>query len=146
MIEETRKNTNPGFRFTVNIDSVVHGVFTECTLPSIEIGVDPVKEGGLNNYIHELPTRREKARLTLKNGVGTSKLMDWYKDIMEGKFKRNNITVELLNAKDKTSAPIMTWSIENALPIKWTGPTLKTDDNSIAIQTLEFICGNVTMS
>ena len=38
-----------------------------------------------------------------------------------------------------------TWNISNAFPIKWTGPQLKTSENSIAIQSLELAGGEITI-
>lgn len=141
-----RTNINPTFRFVVDIGDIPQGVFTECTLPVIDWDYDDIKEGGLNTYIHRLPGRRKFASITLKNGVGTSALLNWYIDAMEEKFKRRQVTVKLLNAKDKTKSPIMTWNIAKAYPIKWTGPQLTSGNNTIAIQTLELACGAITMS
>ncbi|MBK6327323.1 MAG: phage tail protein [Chloroflexi bacterium] len=145
-LESMRKEVNPGFRFVVDIAGISHGVFTECTLPSIDWDVEEVKEGGLNTYIHQLPGRRKSARITLKNGVGTSALMDWYIDTMNESFTRRKITVKLLDAKNKLSSPLMTWDIEAAYPVKWSGPQLNSGDNTIAIQTLEFACGSISMT
>jgi phage tail-like protein len=47
---------------------------------------------------------------------------------------------------DLTHQPLMVWNIQDAYPIKWTGPQLKSDGNTIAIQTLELVCGEVTVS
>ncbi len=141
-----RTAANPGFRFVVDIEGVSQGVFTECSLPVVDWDYDEIKEGGLNTYVHRLPGRRKFASITLKNGVGTSVLLNWYIDTMEETFKRRQITVKLLNAKDKSQRPIMTWNIANAYPIKWTGPQLNSGDNSIAIQTLELACGQIEMT
>ncbi|MBK8932716.1 MAG: phage tail protein [Chloroflexi bacterium] len=40
----------------------------------------------------------------------------------------------------------MTWDIEAAYPVKWSGPQLNSGDNTIAIQTLEFACGSISMT
>jgi phage tail-like protein len=40
----------------------------------------------------------------------------------------------------------MNWNIENAYPAKWTGPQLKADDNTVAVETLELACGAVTIT
>jgi phage tail-like protein len=133
----------PSFRFVVKLDGNPVGVFMECSLPNIEWDVEEIKEGGLNTYIHQLPGRRKSAKITLKNGVGRSKdLIQWYTQSMSEKFKRRKLTVSLL---DSTNKPVMTLDIKDAYPIKWTGPNLKSDDNTIAIQTLEFGCGEITL-
>jgi phage tail-like protein len=63
---------------------------------------------------------------------------------MNQEYERKTIAVRLLEGKDKTA--IATWTIANALPTKWSGPSLKSSENSIAIQTLEFSCGEITVS
>jgi phage tail-like protein len=141
--EDMRALTNAVFRFIMDVDGEAVGAFTECTLPVIEWELEEVKEGGLNTFTHQLPGRRKGAKITLKNGVGSSTLMDWYVETMSEKFQRKPLTITLLNSEFNT---IMTWHIANAYPVKWTGPQLKTSDNSIAIQTLELACGEVTVS
>jgi phage tail-like protein len=134
----------PAFRFIVNVDGVAIGAFTECTLPSIEWEVEEVKEGGLNTYIHQLPGHRKSAKITLKNGIGVGKqLLSWYTQNLSEKFSRRTVTISLLNS---LLVPILILDIKEAYPIKWTGPQLKTDDNTVAIQTLELACGEIVVS
>lgn len=141
--QSLRALTNAAFRFVVDVDGEAQGAFTECTLPVIEWEVEEVKEGGLNTFTHQLPGRRKGAKITLKNGVGSSALMDWYVDAMSEQFQRKPLTITLL---DSLLEPVMTWHLADALPVKWSGPQLKTNDNSIAIQSLELACGEVTVS
>jgi phage tail-like protein len=109
----------------------------------IEWEVEQVKEGGLNTSVHQLPGRRKPANISLKNGVGKSGLLKWYFEAMGGKFTRKNVTVTLFNSLRK---PVMEWHIEKALPIKWTGPQLNAGATTIAIQTLDLACGEITVS
>jgi phage tail-like protein len=133
----------PAFRFIVNVDGVYIGVFTECTLPTIEWDVEEIKEGGLNTYIHQLPGRRKSAKITLKNGIGIGKqMLSWYTKNLSEKFSRHKVTITLLNS---LLVPIMVLDIQGAYPLKWTGPQLKTDENTIAIQSLELACGEITV-
>ncbi len=145
ILDLIRNQANPTFRFIVSIAGISQGVFTECTLPTIEWETEEVKEGGLNTYIHQLPGRRRGTKLVLKNGVGSSHLMHWYRESMNELLHRRNITIVLLNSKHKLTVPMMIWNIQDAYPTKWAGPQLNTSQNSIAIQTLEFACGHVTM-
>ena len=133
----------PGFRFVVKVDGIAFGVFTECTLPNLEWDVEEVKEGGLNTYVHQLPGRRKSAKITLKNGIGVSQdLLQWYTQNLSEKFTRRKVTVTLYNSELK---PVITLDINGAYPVKWAGPQLKTDDNTIAIQTLELSCSDITV-
>jgi len=134
---------NPGFRFVVDVENERQAAFTECTLPTLEWEVEEVKEGGLNTYIHQLPGRRKAARISLKNGVGKGKLLDWYLEAIKQAAKRKPLTITLMDLKHQ---PLIVWNIQNAYPVKWGGPQLKSDDNTIAIQTLEFLCGDITVS
>lgn len=144
----TTTNSSPSFRFIVTVNGAPYGVFTDCDLPVIEWELDEVKEGGLNIYTHQLLGRRKTARFTLKNGVGTSLLIGWYIATMNETFTvpgmglRRTVTILLLNS---LKIPVMTWNVSNAFPVKWTGPQLKTSENSIAIQSLELACGEITV-
>lgn len=131
------------FRFVVKIDGINQAVFTECTLPSIEWDVEEVKEGGLNTYVHQLPGLRKAAKVILKNGIGTGDLLDWYKKVMNQEYARRPVTITLL---DVAHERVMDWNITDAYPIKWSGPRLKSDDNTVAVETLELACGEVTVS
>jgi phage tail-like protein len=133
------------FRFVVLIDGLMTAVFTECTLPDISWKADEVQEGGLNTFVHQLPGRRQVAKVTLKNGVGLDGLIDWYLQCMLETFGprfRKNVTITLFNSMH---IPVMVWNIEDAFPLKWTGPQLKTGENTVAVQSLELACSAVTV-
>lgn len=143
-ITALRESSVPSFRFVVEGSAGPLGVFTECTLPTIEWELEEIKEGGRNDFIHMLPSRRKSARITLKNGVGKTPLMDWFWNMLDGKVDRRMITIKLLNLQRNMNEPVLMLIIHRAYPIKWTGPQLKSDDNSIAIQSIEFACGEIT--
>jgi phage tail-like protein len=140
--DSMRLLTNPAFRFIVDVGGKAQAAFTECTLPSIEWEVEEVKEGGLNTFTHQLPGRRKAGRVSLKNGVGKSELMDWYIQTMGEQFSRRAVTITLLDVAHK---PVMAWNLDDAYPIKWSGPQLKSDANAVAIQTLDLACGEITV-
>jgi phage tail-like protein len=135
--------SHPAFRFIVDVDGERQAAFTECTLPAIEWEAEEVKEGGLNTFVHMLPGMRKATRVTLKNGVGKSALMEWYIQSLSKTAARKALTISLL---DSTGTPVVTWQIEEAYPIKWTGPELQTGSTSVAIQALELICGEVVVA
>lgn len=145
MLAEQRLRTllTTAFRFVVAIDGVPLGAFTECTLPTVELDVETVKEGGLNTYVHQLPGPRKPAKITLKNGAGVAThLLAFYQKAMNEQFGRLHVTVTLLNP---LLIPVMVLDIKDAYPVKWAGPQLKADDNTVAIQTLELVCGEITV-
>ena len=141
-LEQIRGFIHPSFRYLVDVDGVSVAAFTECTLPTIEWEVEEVKEGGNNTYVQQLPGRRKAGKISLKNGVGSSALMDWYIKVMMETYERKSVAITLMDSSHKY---LMTLDIQDALPIKWTGPQLKTDTSAIAIQTLDFVCGEITV-
>ena len=136
----------PTYRFQVDIGGLMAvGIFTECKLPDIEWDIHTQKEGGRNDYVHQLPGQRKPAKISLKHGL-TKKFyfMDWYADIMAEDFKnlRKTVTITLLDAAD-SHKPVLRWNLFDAFPTKITWPELKTSDNVIAIQSLDLACGRV---
>ena len=141
--EKLHSTLTASFRFVVNIDGEAVGAFTECTLPTIEWEMEEIKEGGLNSAVHQLPGHLKSSTITLKNGIGiVDNLLAWCVDAMNQKFTRRGVTVKMYNAFKET---VMTWSIKDALPKRWSAPQLQADSNTVAIQTLELICGEVTV-
>ncbi len=139
LYEQLRMLTTAAFRFVVTVKGIPLGAFTECSLPTIEVDVQDVQEGGLNTYTHQLPGRRKPARVTFRNGVGVaSQMLAWYMETLQEKFDRHDVSVVLLNG---TLTPVMTWHFIDAYPVKWSGPQLRSDDNAIAIQSLELAFG-----
>jgi phage tail-like protein len=72
--------------------------------------------------------------IELKRGVDTDKsLWNWRKLVVDGKLDhaRKDCTVTML---DYEGTPIVTYSIINAWPKKYTGASLKADSNEVAVE------------
>jgi phage tail-like protein len=128
------------FRYAVIVDSIYMGIFTEVTLPTLEVKfASPLREGGQNG-VHKLPTHSEYGNLTLKKGIGTnSDLYDWYAEVTARKWvkAKRSVLIAMIGGPLPVRAPTTMWILSGALPVKWTGPTLKSSDNAIAIESLE---------
>jgi phage tail-like protein len=122
-------------RFYVEFGGETHAVFTECSGLQVEVEVQEWEEGGLNDYVHRLPGRVKYPLLVLKTGLTTSpELWKWYKKVLGGKLERKNVSVTLYDPRGER---VQEWKFRNALPVKWTGPALKADENTVAIESLE---------
>jgi phage tail-like protein len=131
------------FRFTVEIDDMTWGAFTDCTLPTVDLETEDVKEGGLNAFVHTLPGMMKATTITLKNGIASLKsLNNWTIDILQGKITRKSITITMLDLQGKAYISV---TLNDAYPKKWTGPQLKSDSNMAAIQSIEFAGGEMTI-
>ncbi len=139
----TDKKFTAEFRFTVEIEDMTWGAFTDCTLPAVEMESEVVKEGGLNTFVHQLPGMLKPSKITVKNGIGFLDSMNqWTVDIMKGKITRKKITVNMLDEKGEA---YMVVTMQDAFPTRWSGPQLKSDSNLVAIHSLEFVGGEVTL-
>lgn len=76
--------------------------------------------------------------VTLKRGVvGSTDLFDWLKGVREGDHDPRNVTITLL---DEARASVATWTLLNAQPKKWTGPTLAAKGGSdVAMEELTLV-------
>jgi phage tail-like protein len=127
------------FRFGVEIQGVVVGWFTECSELSLEREVIPLKEGGVNDYVHQLPSRVSYSAITLKRGLADNVLWDWFqKGLYDGKVELHNVSIVLYGGD---RAETRRWNLVDAYPVKWTGPELKGDSDDLAVETLEIGCG-----
>ncbi len=129
----------PGCRFYVDLklkkDGGLDAVFTEASGLNIEMAVEEVEEGGNNGFVHRLPGRCKIGNLTLKKGMTAStELFDWVMQVAQGKIEPRHVTITLFDLTGKT---LRKWDLNNAYPIKWTGPQFRADDKAIAIETLE---------
>ena len=141
-----RNEVHAAFRFGVQIDGIDEAVFTECTLPALEVDVHEQKEGGYNTGGHFLPGVVKSGRITLKQGLASSaELLKWYRDVAAGNFKEalRNVSVVMY---DSTLEEVMRWDFKDAYPVKWTGPTFKSSDSAMAIETLELAYAEVDFS
>ena len=133
-----RNDPYMAFNFLVEIEGLVVGGFSEVTGLQIETEVKDYREGGLNEYIHKLagPTRYP-SNLILKHGLtDIETLWSWHQEVTRGIIKRRNGTIYLL---DQQRLPAMWWDFMEAYPVKWVGPELRADSNTVAVETVELV-------
>ena len=124
------------YNFSVEIDSVFVAGFSDVTGLQSEIEVEEYREGGLNEYIHKCAGPvKYTSNLILKKGVtDNTELWTWYKQAMQGSVQRKRVTVVLMNSAGEEWRR---WILQNAYPVKWTGPDMKASASEVAIETLE---------
>lgn len=139
-----RTETHAGFRFAVQIEGIDEAIFTECSLPTLEVDVHEQKEGGYNGGAHMLPGPVKSGKISLKRGIAnSSELLKWYRNVASGSLRDVQRQVSVV-MYDSTLTEVMRWNFLNAYPVKWSGPAFKTADNTIAIETLELAFAEVT--
>lgn len=147
----TGKTFDPfaSFAFHVEIGSIKEAAFTECSGLELSNDVFEYQEGGLNEYTHRLPGRTKYSNVTLRRGFAQSnELFDWYKEmegnLLQGKaIERKQVTISLY---DPTRKSPVTWILADAIPVRWVGPNMKSDEATVAIEALEFAHHGIRVS
>jgi phage tail-like protein len=123
------------FRFRVEIDNLIQAGFAECSGLQVETEQEEVREGGENAFQYKLLKGSKYVNLTLKRGITDSDVLwNWHKDVVNGKVQRKMVYVVLL---DQEGQEAWRWSLQDAVPVKWTGPELKADGSTVAVESLE---------
>ena len=63
---KVREDPVAKYKFMVEVKDVVTAWFLECSGLSVEREAIPQKEGGVNDYVHQMPGRISYSRITLK--------------------------------------------------------------------------------
>jgi phage tail-like protein len=137
-VDTGREDPLVGFHFAVDISGQVTGYFTECSgLGSENEIVESkfVNEGGVEVVVKQ-PGRLKWQDIVLKRGITSDmEIWDWRKMVEEGDVEgaRTNGSIVMF---DQTLTEVARWNFENAWPLKVTGPSVKSDDNSVGIEEL----------
>lgn len=130
----TKRDVYATYRFWVEIDGITEAAFSECGGLQAETEVFEWQEGGVNHYTHRLPGRTKYSNITLKRGIATTALWEWYSGNIGGTIKRRTLAIVLCGY---AGAKEVRWNVTDALPVKWSGPTLKADANETAVEVIE---------
>lgn len=139
----SRTDPYASFRFTVEIDSLIVGGFTEVSGLEREVETEEYNEGGVNGYTHSLPDRTSYPNLTLKRGLTDSDVfLDWLQQNGYTGVDRRSGRILLL---DESRTAVWGWAFRDAYPVKWTGPDLRGDQGEVAIESVELTHRGLTM-
>ena len=123
------------FRFRVEIEGITFAQMSEVTGLQIETETEPYEEGGVNDFVHQLPKRTKYQHIILKRGITEyDQMWQWYQDVISGIFKRRPGSIILI---DSAGNDTWRWNFKDAYPVKWTGPELRAESNTIAFETVE---------
>ena len=136
MASPTRTDPFTIGRFTVSIDGIVAGAFSEVSGLDVSIDVIDYREG--NSKLptdQKLPGLAHVSNVVLKRGLTSDlSLWAWFAAVMVGNVERRGIAITLL---DQAERPVLIWRLRNAWPCKWVGPALNASSSDVAIETLE---------
>ncbi len=130
-----------GFHFNVEFkfsdrDASSEMKFQEVSGLNKEMTTEDLTEGGENRFVYRFPKGTKYSNLVLKRGmVPDSRVIDWARDAIDNfDFKPVDITVSLLNPDHQS---LVTWEFIGCWPLKWATTDLKSQENSLVIESLE---------
>jgi len=128
-------DTAVGVCFMVKIDDANLGVFSSCEGMNCEVVMESREEGGNNTYVWQIPSRLKYANIKLSRSLGpdTAKLAGWVSSIAAG-YERKTAVIQAMRADGTVVAE---WSLLDVVPVRWTGPSLNSDQPKVLTETLE---------
>lgn len=146
-MSESRTNPYRNFAFTVEVDGLRVAGFRKVSGLSAQMQPEEYEEGGVNDFVHQLPGQYSHDNLVLERGLTRSrKLWKWIEQIRTGGIyaasetqARKDVTVTL--QAGYKAEETRGWRFRNAYPVKWEGPELSADasgTSAVAVQRLEF--------
>ncbi len=131
-----------GCNFLVEIEGLLAGGFREIRGIESSVDIKEYAEGGVNDYVHKLPGPVKHSNLVLSRGlIDLDTMWAWYDEVSRGIIVRRNMTIMLLDAR---RLPALWWDVREALPVKWSGPTLNAESDTIATETIELVHKGIT--
>ena len=133
------------FNYLINLadgsEGDVQGGFSEVSGLNAEVTVAEYRNGNApTNYVTKLPAIHKAGDVTLKRGViGYDNVYQWLEAVRTGNLAaaKRNVEVKLKSEDPTSQDAVVTWKLVNAMPIKWTGPTLTAKGGSdVAMEEL----------
>lgn len=131
------ENPYSQYNFEVQIDGETVAGFSEVSGIAMELETVEYQEGGVDQYVHQLPGQFAHANLVLQRGLTTDvTFWEWIQDVMSGNVTRKNVTVKV--RKNVMGPDAWGWQFLGAYPTVWRGPDLVGGQRGgVAIETIE---------
>ncbi|MET8625818.1 phage tail protein [Kitasatospora sp. NPDC004669] len=124
----TRNNPYGAFNFLVKLgdaggEDQIAGGFSDFTGAGNEVKFSEYRNGNdKENHVRKIANTNVTDDVTLKRGIiGDLRLFNWIKATREGNFDPRTVVVTLY---DEARTAVCSWTLHNAQPKKWVGPTL----------------------
>jgi phage tail-like protein len=115
------------------------GGFSDASGLGMEVSYSEYRNGTEKfNTVRKVPNTHKVDDITLKRGlVGSDDLFQWLKGVRDGVADPRQVTITLM---DEARQPVATWSLRNAQPKKWSGPTLAAKGGGeVAMEEISFV-------
>jgi phage tail-like protein len=132
-----RKDPALAHHFSVEIDGLIVGGFTEVSGLSAEVQMVKIPDGGQNDYVEQRINGVNYPKLVLKRGLTTADMLWlWHRDVCAGNITRRNGSIVLMT---KDNSELWRWNFHDAYPVTWTGPAFRADQAQVAFESIELV-------
>ena len=142
-----RDNPYSAFNFLVALggaqgdgsEGSIIGGFSDVSGLGVDISYAEYRNGNEKfNTVRKVPNTHKNDDITLKRGlVGSDDLFLWLKGVRDGVADPRQVTITLM---DEARQPVATWTLRNAQPKKWTGPTFAAKGGGeVAMEEISFV-------
>ncbi len=123
-------------RFHLHLDNQNIGWWNSFEGLGMETSIETREEGGNNAWVHQLPTRLKFTNVKLSRPINddSGKVAVWFMAISQ-QVKRG--ATAQIKAVDGVGKVIAQWSLNDVVPVRWTGPTFKVDSPQVAVESIE---------
>jgi phage tail-like protein len=143
-----RDNPYGAFNFSVKLgnegdEGTIVGGFSDVSGLGNEVKYSEYRNGNdAENHTRKVANVNSTDDITLKRGViGDLSLFTWLKNTREGTFDPRTVTVTL---HDEKRTPVCSWTLQQAQPKKWVGPTLTAKGGGeVAMEELHLVAERI---
>ncbi len=124
-------------RFHLSLDTKAIGWWSSFEGLGMETSIEQREEGGNNYFVHQLPTRLKYTNVKLSRPINedSGTVAVWFMNIAKVRPTKQTAVIQAVGGpKDKIIAE---WSLQEVVPVRWTGPSFNVESPKVATETLE---------
>lgn len=130
-----------GYNYFVEIEGLIVGGFKSVSGLSATVQQEEYREGGHNHASHHFVGGTTWSPIVLEHGMTElDGLWMWFEAVSRGVVRKRNLTIMML---DERRLPKTIWNVFDALPVRWTGPTLDAAGGQVAVESVELLHGGM---
>jgi phage tail-like protein len=106
----------------------------------METSIETREEGGNNQYVHQFPTRLKYTPVKLSRPINydSALVAHWFMQVVKLRPTNRTAVIQACGGPNEHMV-IAEWSLQNVVPVRWTGPSFSVENPKVATETLELM-------
>lgn len=139
------------FNFEVDLGGGITAGFSDVSGLGGEMVLAEYRNGNAaTNYVTKIPGMNKASDVNFKRGViGSTDIFTWFKQARAGDLKaKRDVIVKLKNEDPSSESAVISYTLKNAMPLKWVGPNLaaKGGSGEVAMEELTIACESIDIT